>query len=275
MIATVGKPKTSKPASLPEHVRIEIDGVAGTGKTHLLGTVGKGNKILILDLEGGTVTYSNPVFRDDPNATELENIEVVRFDDVVSATDLVFRLESTFDYLIRSKNADGYTLVGVDSMTEFQAKFMALHDAGDPRQSYKAMAEALHGIMLKVNVTPCHVVFTSRPKIVEDKITAREVIRSDLAPSSWNLMSGLLDAVGFYSVETQGVKSKWILDFSRGTRFQAKNRYGAIPKLVNPSMVSLLQEFAAQGASTDSVEPAKAVAPRRVPKPQQDKEAAA
>ena len=103
MIQNTNMPKISRPAPLPEKVVLEVDGAAGTGKTHFFGTVGKGGRVLMFDMEGGSVTYSSPAYLADPDATEPENIDIVRFDDVTDAKDMVFRVESALDYIIRTR----------------------------------------------------------------------------------------------------------------------------------------------------------------------------
>lgn len=220
-IKTVGVP------SLAKYITFQIDGVAGSGKTTWLGTIGKGNKLLLLDLEGGAETFSSPGYEDIPDATEVSNISVVDLSSgITKAEQLVYEVEGVFDELITGKNADGYTLVAVDSLTEFQKRFLSLHQAADPRQSYGALSDAMYSIVQKARKAPVHVAFTSRPKLYRDEVLNRDVIRPDVAPSVWAVFSGLLSAVGYYSVRAQGASVKRTLDFSLNPSIQAKNRYG-------------------------------------------------
>lgn len=268
MVPQAGRPKTTKPPAMPEYLKLLAVGAAGAGKTHLFATVGKGAKVLSLDVESGSATYSSPPFLQDPAAADPGDIDIVAFptegpEAVKTAAELTFTVESAFDYLIRTKNADDYKVVIVDSLTEFQKRFLSLHQAPDPRQSYGALSDALYNIVLKARACPVNVVFTTRPKAAVDEVTGREIVRSDVAPSVWANISGLLDAVGYYHVRTQGAKTSRVLDFSHDARFQAKNRYG-LTELVNPTMAELLEVIQKQGATLATVTSAPQAAPRRV-----------
>lgn len=255
---TAGKPNTTKPSELPDTFNGLFFGASGVGKTHLMGTVGKGKKVLVADVEGGSVTYSSTPYQSDENATERDNIDIIPFpftgpDEVKTAAELVHLIEGTLDWLIRTNNEDGYELFVVDSLTEFQARFLNLHGASDPRQSYNAMADALHTIVLKARQAPVHVIFLSRPVVKEDPETNAEVIRADVAPSAWKQISGLLDAVGYYKARTQGATTKRVLDFTHSNRFFAKNRYG-LTELTNPTLkevFAIMRQADAEAAKTE------------------------
>lgn len=274
MVPTAGKPKLAKPPALPEFLRLLVVGAAGAGKTHLFATVGKDAKVLSIDVEGGATTYSSPPFLQDPAAADPENIDIIEFptegpDAPANAAELIHRVEGVFDYLIRSKNADGYKVVIVDSLTELQNRFLSMHQAADPRQSYGALSDAAYNIILKARATPAHVVFTTRPKAAIDEVTGREIVRSDVAPSVWSNISGLIDAVGYYHIRTQGAKTTRVLDFSHDARFQAKNRYG-LTELQNPTMAEILEVIQERGNTS-----AKPATPARPPRKVQAPRAAA
>lgn len=242
MIAKNNKPfQTVSPAALPKLGNLGIGGVAGVGKTFLLGTVGKGNKALVFDTEGGSVTYNNPDFEASPSATEASNIDVVTFDDVSDASALLHRIEGAFDYLIRSKNSDGYSVVALDSLTELQQKFLMLHSAPDPRQSYGAFKDGIYRIVTKARSVPAHTVFTARLRSTQDEVLGQEIVRFDVAPSVWGLISGLFDAVGYMTTKNQGKSSKRVLDFRHTPRAHGKDRLGlGVGELSNPVLSDLL-----------------------------------
>lgn len=239
MIQKSGGLKTVKPADLPKFINFGIGGVAGAGKTHLLGTVGKG-RALIMDVEGGNVTYNSAAFKADPNASS--NIDIITFDDVDNAVALVNRIESTLDHLIRSKNQEGYTLVALDSITEMQERFLSLHSAPDKRQSYGAFRDAIYSIVSKARQVPAHTVFTARLKATQDDVLGREVIRFEVSPGAYSVISGLFDNIGFLDVERKGVgsnaRSVRILDFTHNVRRNGKDRYG-LGEMDSPSFVKI------------------------------------
>ncbi len=228
----------SKPGALPKYANIGIGGVAGAGKTHLLGTVGKDNKVLVIDTEGGTVTYNSDCFLKDPTATENIAIKAVYSESITTAQALVQSVESVFDYLIKSKNSDGYSLVALDSLTEFQERFLSLHQATDPRQSYGALKDAVYKLVNKARSVPTHTIFTARLKQTQDEVLGREIVRFAISPGSYDVISGLFDSIGFLTIKAQGQRSTRTLDFNHTLRTQGKDRYG-LGDLVNPTFKAI------------------------------------
>ena len=229
----------SKPGDLPKYVNFGLGGRAGVGKTHLLGTAGKKAKILILDTEGGNVTYSSKSFKADPAASE---IDVITFDET-DLTKFIHSIESVFDHLIRTKNSEGYTLVALDSLTEFQERFLSMHVAGDKRQSYGALRDTVYGIVRKATQTPVHTVFTGRLKAAHDDVLNREVVRFEVSPGVWAVISGLFDSLGYMSVERVGIgknaQTSRILDFTHNVRTEGKDRHG-LGRIENPTFEQII-----------------------------------
>jgi hypothetical protein len=239
--------QVTKPADLPKFPNLGIGGIAGAGKTHLLGTGGKGIKTLVIDTEGGTVTYSGKSFKGDKFASD--GIDIISFEDIDwsapdALTRFVGKIEGVFDYLIRTKNSDGYKIVALDSLTEFQERFLSLHKAADKRQSYGALRDTLYGIVHKARQTPAITVFTGRLKTAMDDVANREVVRFEVSPGVYSVISGLFDSLGFLDVKkkTPAPNSPLVrtLDFTYNTRTQGKDRYG-FGDMENPSMHQILQ----------------------------------
>lgn len=256
------------PAALAKHVNFLFSGVAGAAKTTLLGTIGKGNKALIADVEGGTVTYQSAYFRQHPQAANIEDLHILGFDDVTTAQDLVHRVESALDYLIRTGNKDGYTLFALDSVTEFQEKFLSLHQAADKRQSYGALRDALYSIVHKARQAPLHTAFTARLKATTDEVLNREIVRPEVSPGVWSVISGLFDNIGFLDLKVQGVTQTRVLDFAHKVRTQGKDRYG-LGELTNPTFVDIVARLTGEGEPAAAAKPipvrpaARAAAARR------------
>lgn len=248
-------------------------GIPGAGKTHLLGTVGRGNKALVLDTEGGNATYTSLSFRADPNAGEVDIVSFEDFNDLEAngnaarARQLIDRVESVFDYLISTKNADGYKVVALDSLTEFQERFLALHNANDPRQSYGAFKDALRTLVYKARLVPAHTVFTARAKANEDETLGRVVIQSAMAPSARAIIEGLMDNLSYLNLKPRGVKQVRVLDSNHSLAAPGKDRM-SLGQLENPSFVSImerLQQVKEQGDNAQAegvVVPPKESGPR-------------
>ncbi len=267
-MTTIAGIETSKPKDLPEFNTYLIDGAAGSGKTSLLGSVGKGNKVLIIDTEGGTISFNSPAYEEVKDATELENIDVISLghSDGRNLAQMVHVIESVFDHIIRTKNSDGYTLVAVDSLTEFQKLFISRHGASDIRQSYGAWADTLYSIVHKAIAAPVDVVFVSRPKLSQDEVSGKDVARSSVSPAAWSIVSGLFDATGLLSVKTRmSGASVRTLNFTHNQLYQAKQRMG-LAEHENPSMREIL-DIVKQNRSKDGVKETKtAKKPTTLPK---------
>lgn len=236
MIQKAGALPITKPASLPKFANIGLGGQAGAGKTHLLGTPGKDKRVLIMDTEGGTSTFSSGTFT--AAADKTDKIDVISFADVSTANELVHRVESTLDYLIKSKNSDGYELVALDSLTEFQERFLSLHNAPDKRQSYGALRDALYGIVTKARSVPAHTVFTARLKATQDDVQGTEIVRFEVSPGVYSVISGLFDVIAYMNIKRVGVGAGARLtrtfDPTYNTRTPGKDRFG-IGELTDPT----------------------------------------
>jgi hypothetical protein len=243
------------PGLLPEFPNICLSGVAGTGKTSFLGSVGAGGKALIVDVEDGTVSFHSPWYRAQEGSAKLENLHILRPDGATKAHEVIHLIDSALDHLIRTKNSDGYSVFAVDSITELQELFISLHGANDPRQSYGAFKDALHGVVLKARRAPIITIFTARLKVATDDVLNREVVRPAMSPGSWEVVSGLFDLIGQLDVRTQGVTTRRTLSFNPTPRFQGKDRVG-IPDLAEPTFVQL--QAAIKAAREDAPAPAAA-----------------
>jgi len=233
----------TKPPALPEFFNMGLGAIAGAGKTHLIGTPGKGKRILNLDFEGGTTTYSSKAFKTSPDVTD--NIDVINFDDVTDATSLIARVEGILDYLIVTKNKDKYDVVAIDSLTELQEKFLSLHKAPDKRQSYGAFRDSIYSIVHKARLAPVHTIFTARLKATQDDVLNREVVRFEVSPGAWGVISGLFDIVAMLDVKRVGMgnnaKLVRVIDAEQGLRFPGKDRIG-IHGMTEPTMAKILSQ---------------------------------
>ena len=239
MIAKTKGIASVKPAQLPAFYNIGIGGMAGSGKTHLLGTVGAGKKILVFDTEGGTTSFNSKTYLDDEFGTEPDNIDVITFNHITTPQDLVFQVESVLDHLIRSKG-DGYSLVAWDSLTQFQALFLGAHEAKEPRKAYGDLQNSLHTLVNKFRAVPVHTIATARLKVAEDDVLGHEIVRFSVSPGVWSIVSGLFDQIGFMTFRTQGVREIRELNFNHTNRAPGKDRMG-IGKVSDPKLVQFLQ----------------------------------
>lgn len=242
MIAT-GKPTFTTPTVLPKFPNIVIAGTAGVGKSAFLGSIGPDAKAMIVDPEQGSTTYHSAWFQDQETSAKHENLHIIGVDEADTAAKLVQLVEGALDYLIRTKNSDGYTLFALDSITEFQERFIRMHGASDPRQSYGALKEAMHGITIKARQAPIVTVFTARLRSVTDEVSQREMVRPEVSPGVWSVTSGLFDQIGLFEgrVSPAG-KTTRVLDFNLKPRFPGKDRFG-LGELPEPTFLALLDRL--------------------------------
>jgi len=244
MIQKAGTLPITKPSELPKYANIGVGAVAGWGKTHLLGTPGKGRRVLILDTEGGSSTYSSAAFKAADDATD--KIDVITFEAVSNANELTHLVESTFDYLIKTNNSDGYDLVALDSLTEFQERFLSLHQAPDKRQSYGALRDDLYKLVSKARRVPSHTVFTARLKATQDEVLNREIVRFEVSPGVYSVISGLFDSIAYGDMKRVGIgnnaRISRSLDANPTLRTPGKDRLG-IGELVDPTFKKILSKI--------------------------------
>jgi hypothetical protein len=246
------KPTFSTPTAMPKFPNIVIAGTAGVGKSAFLGSIGPEAKAMIVDPEQGSTTYHSAWFQAQETSAKLENLHTIGVDQmevggklvpVDTAAKLVQVVEGALDYIIRTKNSDGYTLFALDSITEFQERFIRLHGATDPRQSYGALKEAMHGITIKARQAPIITVFTARLRAVTDEVSQREMVRPEVSPGVWSVTSGLFDQIGLFEgrVSPAGA-TKRVLDFNLKPRFPGKDRFG-LGEIHEPTFLALLERL--------------------------------
>lgn len=233
--------KTVQPQDFRPHKLIGLGGVAGAGKTTMAGLAGKGKKVLVLDLEGGSTTYAGKFFKSHPDKSDVDIIPM--FDTSHNdPTKLTADIIGTFEYLAATNNKEGYDVVVVDSLTEFQERFVNNHK-GDGFATYRQLGEAFHRMMQTAQAVPAHVVFTSRLVLRTDDVLGTEVVRFSLAEKSWSVVSGMLDVIAYKSVQTKGfgkaAREVHILDARQTSRFHGKDRFG-IGEMEDPTMKKIL-----------------------------------
>jgi hypothetical protein len=266
------KPAFTTPAVLNETPNFLVAGVPGAGKTGLLGLIGPDGKAMMVDTEGGTATFRSPWFRSHPAAAQLENIHVIDATEAEDCNSLVFKIESALDYLIRTKNADGYALFAVDSLTELQERFLQLHPAKEKRQAYGAFKEVVHNLIFKAWQAPLPTIFTTRLRADNDEVQQREIIRPAISPGAWEV-AGLFEDIGLLELKRIGIgpqaRIERVLDFGGTDRFPGKDRHG-FGSLSNPTFVDLMARIkrGPDGASPVVEQPRPITRPPARPRPQ-------
>jgi len=244
--------KSHPPAALPKWPNILLGGESGVGKTHFLGTVGKGNKVLVFDSEGGEITYSSKAFQRDQHSAYLSDIHVVSLNNFTDPAKLVHEIESNLDYLITSKNTDGFRAVAIDSITELESLFISLDPSKDKRQSYGAFQEALRRLVIKARHVPTYTFFTGRLKAVDDEITGESAVRFAVSPGAWKIIAGLFDATGFFDLKVQGQSTKRTLDFRFRRKMKGKDRLD-LGEIIDPNLTDILAQL--EGVELEDSEP--------------------
>lgn len=232
---------TVQPTDFRPHKLFGFGGQAGSGKTTLAALAGKGAKVLNIDLEGGSSTYTGKFFKEHPDASDVEIIPL--FDNSHNdPTKLTAGILGPLEYLAGTKNKEGYDVVVIDSLTEFQERFI-IHNNSDGFTKYRQLGDAFHRMMQTAQGVPAHVVFTSRLVLRNDEVLGHEVVRFSLADKSWSVVSGMLDVIAYKTVQHKGFGSAarevHVLDARQSSRFSGKDRFG-IGEMVDPTMKKIL-----------------------------------
>lgn len=227
-----------------------LGGQAGAGKTTLAALAGKNAKVLMMDLEGGSSTYAGKFFKEHPDASQVDIVEM--YDNSHNdPTKLVGGIIGNLEYLAGTKNKEGYDVVVIDSLTEFQERFI-IYNQSDGFTKYRQLGDAFHRMMQTAQGVPAHVVFTSRLVLRTDEVLGHEVVRFSLADKSWSVVSGMLDVIAYKTVQHKGfgnaAREVHVLDARQSSRFSGKDRFG-IGEMIDPTMKKLIEAVKGEAAS--------------------------
>lgn len=234
----LGGLKITKAKDRPPHMNILVYGESGVGKTRLAGSsdsVPRMRKVLVIDLEGGTLTLTqaNP------------DVDIVRVKDWDE-------MQEVYDVLLAGDHE--YETVIVDSLTECQ-KFNMYHvmrnrvesssanvdiDAPDLR-AWGINLEQMRKFVRAFRDLPINTVFTALVKDDKDKKTGLTMKKPNLSGKLASEVAAFLDIVCYmYMKEVDGDQTRLLLSAATDD-VVAKDRTGKLPVvMLNPTMQTII-----------------------------------
>jgi phage nucleotide-binding protein len=229
----------TSPSTDIEFLNILLYGDPGVGKTYLCGTAvehDKTNPVLLIDIEGGTLTVRD------------------RKIDVVSARTLV-DVQKIVNKLITAGEDMYYKTVVLDSLTELQKLDMryimkqAKANAKNPdsvdvdvpsQREWGKSLEHTRSIVRAFRDLPCNTIITALAHQQMDDSGSVTGIFPSLPGKARNEIPGFMDVVGYYHVRQAGQTLIRRVQFAKTSRVQAKDRTGLLGDAVDdPSFPQL------------------------------------
>lgn len=234
----LGGLKILKAKDRPPHMNILIYGESGVGKTRLAGSadsVPRMRKVLVIDLEGGTLTL-------EQNNPDVDIIRVKNWNEMQEVYDALYAGDHEYETVI------------IDSLTEVQ-KFnmysvMANRvetssaqvdiDAPDIR-AWGINLEQMRKYVRAFRDLPINTIFTALVKDDKDKRTGLTTRKPSLSGKLASEVAAFLDIVVYlYMKEVDGEQTRLLLS-SATDDVIAKDRTGKLPVVIqNPTMETIL-----------------------------------
>lgn len=226
-----------------------VYGESGSGKTRLIGSSVKVPELLpmlLIDVEGGTLTLSNTY-------PEVESVRVTNWQDLKRVQD-------------RLKNSEhGYKTIGVDSLTEIQKLGMeytmrqrhASDDLAVPEiKEWNINVEQVRSFVRFLrDLEGVNCLFTALVRTDTDKRTGLSRRKPSLNGKVADEVSGFLDIVTYLGVEEVEGKSTRILQTGNSPGTIAKDRSNSLDLLMaNPTMADIYYKINQKDSNDIQVE---------------------
>lgn len=231
-----------KAAERPPFINMLVYGNSGMGKTRLAGTadsVPEMRKVLILDVEGGTLTltHSNP------------NVDIVR---VATWKEV----QAVYDELYAGNH--DYSTIVLDSLTEIQKfnMYNVMDDLKkDPKNSERSIdvpsmrewginLEQMRKFVRAFRDMPINTIFTALAKEEKNQKTGMIHKKPSLSGKLADEVAAFLDIVCYmYVKELDGQMQRMLLTTSTD-EYVAKDRTGKLPLVIqNPTMTEIYKHI--------------------------------
>lgn len=220
-----------------------IYGESGAGKTLLAGSadeIPEMRKVLVVDIEGGTLTLKNTY----PN---VDSVRVKTWDE----------MQQVYDALYLGKH--DYQTVIVDSLTEAQRmsmdqimrKLVEENSDRDPdvagMREWNINIEQTRKFVRGFRDLPVNTIFTALVQTEQDKRTGGTKRKPSLSGKVKDEVAGFLDIVVYlYTKEIEQVNKRLLLCGATETTV-AKDRTNTLPNIIeNPRMVDIWKHISAK-----------------------------
>ena len=226
----MGRIKITSTDKIETNINLLVYGESGAGKTYLCGTA---PSPLILSVEGGLLTLKN------------RKLPVVEIDNRNTLNDV-------YTWLLKSKEADKYETICLDSLSEIAEVLLAEEkpEHKDARQAYGVMADLMTDTIRGFRDLPKNVYFTAKTKKVVEEATGRiSYMPSVPGQALLNSLPYFFDEVfvidhGLTKKEPNKPRTKYrFLKTVGDTKYIAKDRSGKLGPQEKPDLTYIFNKI--------------------------------
>lgn len=232
------KDKFLKASEIVDHwgMNMILFGVAGVGKTTLAASAQDspyGKDVLFIDVEGGTRSIAD------------------RSDITVAQPSSIGDVKEIYDWLVSDKTHTFQTIV-IDTLSELQRLGLAeiMRTAKDPEwpgiqdwgRSTEQVTRLVRAFRLLSQEKGWNVIFTTHANEQKDEVTGAVLIRPNLTPSATVQACGVVDVVGYLTMNSEGVRTLLLKPTRTVTaKYRQPLQGPRLPDMIeNPSLVEIL-----------------------------------
>ena len=226
--------KTIEEVVMQRGVNILVHGLAGSGKTVLVGTIGE--KTLLLSVEGGLLSLKGNVdtgLLPKSVLTDIDVVEILTID----------QLESICDDVCH--NETDYKWIALDSISEIAENILlaAKKDCKDPRAAYGVMMDRVSKCLIDFrDLKNKNKIMTCKQQRTKDDDTGRTLYLPSMPGNKLHQsIPYIFDEVFALRVEKDEEGSDYrILQTNRDAQYEAKDRSGKLDMFEPPNIKDIV-----------------------------------
>ena len=229
--------KTIEEVVMQRGVNILVHGLAGSGKTVLVGTIGE--KTLLLSVEGGLLSLKGNVdtgLLPKSVLTDIDVVEILTID----------QLESICDDVCH--NETDYKWIALDSISEIAENILlaAKKDCKDPRAAYGVMMDRVSKCLIDFrDLKNKNKIMTCKQQRTKDDDTGRTLYLPSMPGNKLHQsIPYIFDEVFALRVEKDEEGSDYrILQTNRDAQYEAKDRSGKLDMFEPPNIKDIVDKI--------------------------------
>jgi len=234
----LGGLKIIKAKERPPHMNILIYGESGVGKTRLAGSadsVPRMRRVLVVDLEGGTLTL-------EQNNPDVDIIRVKTWAEMQAVYDALYAGDHDYETVIIDSLSEVQKFNMYDVMKNRVDTSSANIDIDAPdMRAWGINLEQMRKFVRAFRDLPVNTIFTALMKDDKDKKTGLSIKKPNLSGKLASEVAAFLDIVVYmYMKEVDGEQTRLLLSAATDD-VVAKDRTGKLPVvMLNPTMETII-----------------------------------